>query len=431
MIELLNIILSIAIFFGLSFFSFFLFTGSKINKQKFDIIDITGTNFIILLNTILLASLINPNKEILFFFCTFVSLLSIAMIFKRVGKLTNKIIYFFLFFFVLVVSIDISNNFDYSWDTKKYYLHKATGFYENFFIDDFSKKSEYPHFASYIWAFFWKNNFLNYEYTGRLVFGYIYILSIFYFVNSFNIEKFIKIFFSILLILLTYKTNLFDGRPDILIFSFYLFLAKYLFEIFHKNNFNLKNILLTILTLNLILWTKTEGLVYSILICLTLVLFVKKNQSSKILFCFLIFLTIAIKYITYHYYGISLNPHEDTFGESILSKMDINFIILRSWQIISWYVVYFLTNPIIIISLLSLIIIWKRYKKLFSNFNYLYFFFVAKFSVLFLTYFVTSYPMPFQVKYSLDRIILHSSGLFLIIVYFCIVTLLKDKKIIK
>ncbi len=431
MIELLNIILSIAIFFGLSFFSFFLFTGSKINKQKFDIIDITGTNFIILLNTILLASLINPNKEILFFFCTFVSLLSIAMIFKRVGKLTNKIIYFFLFFFVLVVSIDISNNFDYSWDTKKYYLHKATGFYENFFIDDFSKKSEYPHFASYIWAFFWKNNFLNYEYTGRLVFGYIYILSIFYFVNSFNIEKFIKIFFSILLILLTYKTNLFDGRPDILIFSFYLFLAKYLFEIFHKNNFNLKNILLTILTLNLILWTKTEGLVYSILICLTLVLFVKKNQSSKILFCFLIFLTIAIKYITYHYYGISLNPHEDTFGESILSKIDINFIILRSWQIISWYVVYFLTNPIIIISLLSLIIIWKRYKKLFSNFNYLYFFFVAKFSVLFLTYFVTSYPMPFQVKYSLDRIILHSSGLFLIIVYFCIVTLLKDKKIIK
>ena len=148
----------------------------------------------------------------------------------------------------------------------------------------------------------------------------------------------------------------------------------------------------------------------------------------QILFCLLIFITIAIKYITYHYYGISINPHEDTFGESILSKIDINFIILRSWQIISWYVVYFLTNPIIIISLLSLIIIWKRYKKLFNSFNYLYFFFIAKFSVLFLTYFITSYPMPFQVKYSLDRIIFHSSGLFLIIVYFCIVSLLKDKK---
>jgi len=431
MIELLNIILSVTIFFGLSFFSFFLFSGSKVNKNNLDIIDITGTNFIILLNTILLVSLINPNKEILFFFCIFVSFFSIIIVLKKINKLTNKLIYFFLFFFVLVVSIDISNNFDYSWDTKKYYLHKATGFYENFFIDDFAKKSEYPHFASYIWAFFWKNNFLNYEYTGRLVFGYIYILSIFYFVNSFNIEKFIKIFFSILLILLTYKTNLFDGRPDILIFSFYLFLAKYLFEIFHKSNFSLRNILLTILTLNLILWTKTEGLVYSILICLTLVLFVKKNQSSKILFCLLIFITIAIKYITYHYYGISINPHEDTFGESILSKIDINFIILRSWQIISWYVVYFLTNPIIIISLLSLIIIWKRYKKLFNSFNYLYFFFIAKFSVLFLTYFITSYPMPFQVKYSLDRIIFHSSGLFLIIVYFCIVSLLKDKKIIK
>ena len=167
MIELLNIILSITIFFGLSFFSFFLFNASKINKNNLDIIDITGTNFIILLNTILLVSLINPNKEILFFFYIFVSFLSIVIILKRINKLTNKLIYFFLFFFILIFSFDISNNFVYSWDTKKYYLHKTTGFYENFFIDDFAKKSEYPHFASYIWAFFWKNNFLNYEYLSE------------------------------------------------------------------------------------------------------------------------------------------------------------------------------------------------------------------------------------------------------------------------
>ena len=431
MIELLNLLFSIIIFLGLSFFSFFLFSGSKINKNNLDVIDISGANFIIFLNTVLLLSLINPNKEILFLFCIFISLLSIIIILKRINKLKNKLIYFFLFFFVLIISIDISNNFDYSWDTKKYYLHKATGFYENFFIDDFAKKSEYPHFASYIWAFFWKNSFLNYEYVGRLVFGYIYVLSIFYFINSFNTEKFIKILFSIVLILFTYKTKLFDGRPDILIFSFYLFLAKYLFEIFHKNNFNLRNILLTILTLNLILWTKTEGLVYNVIICLTLILFIKNHYNKKILFCSSIFLLIAIKYFTYHYYGISLNPHEDTFGDSIISKIDFSFIILRSWQIISWYFVYFLTNPIIIVSLLSLFIIWKRYKKLLSSFNYLYFFFTIKFSVIFLIYFVTSYPMPFQLKYSLDRVISHSSGIFLIIAYFCISKILKDKNIIK
>ena len=314
---------------------------------------------------------------------------------------------------------------------KKYYLHKATAFYENFFIDDFVKKSEYPHFASYIWAFFWKNSFLNYEYTGRIVFGYIYTLSIFYFINSFNAEKFVKIVFSIILILFTYKTKLFDGRPDILIFSFYLFLAKYLFEIFHKNNFNLKNILLTVLTLNLILWTKTEGLIYNVIICLTLLLFINNNNNKKIIFCSSIFLLIAIKYLTYYYYGLSFNPHEDTFGESIISKIDLNFIILRSSQIISWYSVYFLTNPIMIVSLLSLVIIWKRYKKLLSSFNYLYFFFAIKFSVIFIIYFVTSYPMPFQLKYSLDRIISHSSGIFLIIAYFCISKILKDKNIIK
>ena len=162
MIEIPNIILTVIVFLILSFFSNFLFYSSVKKQNNLDIIDISGKNFIIFLNIILISSIFNPNKEILFFLCLFISILSLYFFLKEIGKFKNKILYAFLFFFVFVLAIDISNNFGYTWDTKKYYLHKATAFYQNFFIDDFVKKTEYPHFGPYIWSFFWKNNLLNF-----------------------------------------------------------------------------------------------------------------------------------------------------------------------------------------------------------------------------------------------------------------------------
>tara|TARA_B100001063_G_scaffold238435_1_gene260611 strand:+ start:513 stop:1811 length:1299 start_codon:yes stop_codon:yes gene_type:complete len=428
MIEILNIILTVTIFLIISIFSNFLFYSRFRNQNNLDIIDISGKNFIIFLNIILISSIFNPDKEILFFLCFFISILSLYFFLKKIGRFKNKILYSFLFFLVFIIAIDISNNFGYTWDTKKYYLHKATAFYQNFFIDDFVKKAEYPHFGSYIWSFFWKNNLLNFEYTGRLVFGYIYVLSVFYFINSFKFSDYIKILISILLILATYETLLFDGRPDILVFSFFLFISKYLFEIFHKNQFDYPNIILIILTLNLILWTKSEGIAYVLLIASTLILFVKNNLNKKIFLIGLVLIIISLKYFTYYYYDISLNPHEDTFNLRLIKEIDLNYIATRSSQIVSWYFVYFFTNPIIILSSLSLLIILIRYKSLLSKFNYLYFFLLAKFCVLYATFFVTVYPMPFHVKYSLDRIIFHSSGLFLVIIYFFVINFLKDKK---
>ena len=428
MIEILNIFLTVIIFFILSFFSYFPLNTSKIFKNNRDIIDISGKNFLILLNGILILSLFNPNKQIIFFVFLFLSLVSVYMFFLKNSNFTNKIFYIILFLFVLIISIDISNNFGYTWDTKKYLLHKATGFYQNFFIDDFVKKTEYPHFGTYIWSFFWKNNFLNYEYTGRLIYGYIYVLSVFYFINSFNILSHLKILISILLILLTYKTLLFDGRPDILIFSLFLFLSKFFFKIFHKREINFVNIFFIVLILNLILWTKSEGIAYVLLTTFTLLLFIKKNIEKKILLTSLVFLIILTKYATYHYYGLSLNPNVETFSSKILTSINFEFVITRSIQIFSWYFIYLFTNPIIIFSILSLIIISIKYKKLLTQFNYLYFFLIAKFCVIFVTFFITIYPMPFHLKYSLDRIIFHSSGLFLVIIYYCIINFLKDKK---
>ena len=125
---------------------------------------------------------------------------------------------------------------------------------------------------------------------------------------------------------------------------------------------------------------------------------------------------------------IVLNPNVETFSSKILSFIYFEFVITRSIQIFSWYFIYLLTNPIIIFSILFLILISIKYKKLLIQFNYLYFFLIAKFFVIFATFFITIYPMPFHLKYSLDRIIFHSSGLFLVIIYYFVINFLKDKK---
>ena len=199
-------------------------------------------------------------------------------------------------------------------------------------------------------------------------------------------------------------------------------------KFFHKREINFVNIFFIVLILNLILWTKSEGIAYVLLTIFTLLLFIKKNIKKKLILTSLVFLMILTKYATYHYYGLSLNPNVETFSSKILSFIDFEFVITRSIQIFSWYFIYLLTNPIIIFSILSLILISIKYKKLLIQFNYLYFFLIAKFFVIFVTFFITIYPMPFHLKYSLDRIIFHSSGLFLVIIYYFIINFLKDKK---
>ena len=112
-------------FFNIKFFSSLFLLNFSTNKKRIDILDLSGSSFIIFLNIILVFLLINPNKELLFYFCISISLLSIFILIKNEFKLENKVLYFFLLFFVLLFFLDISNNFEYTRDTKKYYLHKT------------------------------------------------------------------------------------------------------------------------------------------------------------------------------------------------------------------------------------------------------------------------------------------------------------------
>ena len=427
--EIFNLFFTVLVLILLSFFSFFIIFKKKTINLKIDLIDTLGTNYIILLNCILLFSLFNPDKNILFIILVLISIFSLIFFLKKNFLINDKKIFIFFVFLIIIVSIDIANNFDFSWDTKKYYLHKATAFYQNFFVNDFFKKTEYPHFPTYLWAFFWKNSYLDYEYVGRLAYGYTFLLSIFYFTNSLKLNDGYKVLTAILIFLTIYKTELFDGRPDILMFSFFLFIARNLYELFHNKDQSFYNFFIIFLTLNLVLWTKSEGVAYMVISAITIFIFSKIDFNKKIIFLFGIIFLISLKLLFYHYYGLSLNPNEETFKIDIFKKISLIFLFERSIQILSWFVIYFIANPIVMITSFFLLIIFFNFKIILNNFKYLYFFFVFKFMVIFGTYLITAYPMPFHLKYSLDRVILHSSGLWLIISIFFINYLYKNKKL--
>ena len=226
MIETSNLIIQMLVFFILSFFPFIYLIKFTNGIKDHDIISFFGINFLFTLNIILFTSFINPSKIILFTSIFFISLIS-ALYTLAKNKINNSnfLIVFFLFLLFFFISVDIANNFNFSWDVKKYYLPKATAFFQNYFVEDLTKKTEYPYYPSYLWAFFWKNSFLSYEYFGRMVYGYIYILAIFYFLTIQNLTNVLKIILSFLILFISYQTELFDGRPDVLIFAYCLFVA--------------------------------------------------------------------------------------------------------------------------------------------------------------------------------------------------------------
>jgi hypothetical protein len=428
--EIINIFFQILIFITLSFFpSYYLFNSNK-NLKELNIINFLGVNFLFVLNIILIFSFFNFNKEILFIFLLFLSVTSLFFFLIKSKKMISReyILLVFLLLLTFFISIDISNSFDFSWDSKKYYIPRAFAFFQSFFVDDLLKHTERPYYSTYIWSFFWKNSLIEYEYFGRMIYGYIYILSIFYLLSIKYFNWLTKIVFCLAIILLTYNSNFFDGRPDILMFSLFLFLSRELFKIFHERKVNFVSFIVLSLILNLILWTKSEGTVYILITFFSIIFFLKGNINFKIYLGISIIAMLVAKTIFYNYWGLSLNPNESHFSLSFINLLSIKLILVRTFQIFIWYFVYFFTNPIVILTLFVVVYLYFYDRKKIKNFSYIYCFLILKFLAIFLASIISVYELSlsFHLKYTLDRVILHSSGLLLIISISCLEKFKKD-----
>ena len=414
--EFFNIIIQIFFFLVLSCLPFSYVLNQKKILNNFKPIDYLSANFLILLNIILVFSFFNFDKEVLFLCLIILSVLSLIFLIIKKVKFYNNILFYSFLFIIFFVSVDIANTFSFDWDTKKYYLPRAYAFFQSLFVDDLIKHTERPYFSTYIWSFFWKNSLIQYEYFGRMIYGYLYVLSIFYFFDIKKIELKSKIILCLILILFTYKSSLFTGNPDILMFSLFMFLAKELYKIFSDDISN-NNLITLSLILNLMIWFKSEGMVYSIITFISVLFFLKNNNKFKILLFLSITTFLTIKILFYNYWGLSLNPNQSLFSSTFLNLLSFNLILERSLLVCLWYLTYFFTNPIVIFILFFVVYLFFNHRTRIKYLNFIICFFLIKFLAIYFSSIISTYELTlnFHLKYTVDRVIFQSSGLLLII----------------
>ncbi len=415
--ELINIIL--VLFLTLFLMSGGLFYIYQKNKISIISLDHISQNLILLFNFIWIASIFNFSKNAFCIFLFIFSSILFTFIIKK-KKISLHLDFFSLIsiFLILILAVVISNDLFLSHDSRLYWIEKAKIFYNDQFVnDDKTIKNEYPHFGTFLWAFFWKNSFLDYEYVGRIPYLLIYIFSISYLVNVLKVKLSSKLILIFIIILLSFESKNFDGRQDILFFSYNIFISRFLFEIFIEKKEIKKNLILTILTLNLILWTKTDGLLYLLVYGLILLIYLK-NKLKFISLASIAFI-FMVKLYFYTHWNISLNPSAQMYDSNILQRIIEIDLIYRSYSILYWYIINLIKNPLLLVSITIIGIIFLKNKKILIKFNYIFLFYVFITLGIFASFLPTMYDFPFAMIGSFDRIIMQHSGIFLLpILYF-------------
>ena len=420
MIEVINIIFFVfSAVFLLSYGKKNIFFNIALNEKKI-CYEYQALNLLIVLNIIWFSSIFDLNKNIIFLailtilFFNFVKNISINK--KGISNIDNHLIILFLIIFLL--SIVIAHDLFFSHDVRLYWFEKTILFYNDLFItEDQTIKPEYPHFGTYLWSFFWKFSFLELEYFGRIFYLVIYIFSIFYILGKINFSKvYVKYFLLIFIILLTFKIKWFDGRQDILVFSFNNFIFGFLYELISNKSKKLIHVFGIILSMNLLLWTKTDSMLYIITYSLIILIYLKNNEKLKLIIG--IITIILIKIIFYKVYEVSLNPNLDTFGINILEHIQNLDMIYRIFQIGIWYIIGILRNPILLISIVIMVLCIKEIK--FKEYSYFMLAYAVISLGIFSVYLITQYDFPFAMIGTVGRVFLQFSMIFLIpILKFC------------
>lgn len=435
MIELINIISQLLIF--ILIFSIGNFSGLKKNylvENYSNLYENYSYNIIIQLNLILFLSFLNINLETIIYvyliFIFFLLIYNFHFLLLKENYLNHHI--YFLFFICLVIFLDISFNLTLSWDTEKFWYQKTLNFYNGYTIDNLTNtnRSNYPHFGDLVWALFWKFSLIAEEYSGRLFYGFFYVISISLLISNLKTKVLYKFIFVLLIVIATYDYRiLFSGNKEILIFSILCLLLHSL----NKFNFNKvkdtnKEIIFFILAANLLLWSKQEGFVYLISLLIPLVLLFKINKNKKFIIIIFSILFYLIKLFVYKSYNFDLNLksccYNDFTIQGIIGKISFDRFLL----ILSYLAFYLFQNFIFIIGLIILMLGIKNKKFLLKNL-YLYLMIFLNFSFIITIYILTDADLDTMLRTGIERLVFMFMPVFIILIvnyinYF-------DKRLIK
>jgi hypothetical protein len=405
------------IFFTTPFNLVFNKITKNVSKNNFYIISL---NFIILSNILLFFSFFKLNYNYIFFFQILLSFfLILYFIYKKKISINifykNFKIYLFFFFINLTLFFLLANHLRLEWDGLAFWFYKTNAFYQGASFEDLKNLvyQNYPHLGSFIWAFFWKNSYLQIEYFGRFIYIFAYILSIFSITDLLkkSYSTNFKIIFCVLIILFTYDHMLFGGYQEYLIFSILLFASRFIYEYSFLNRNKFIDLIVILFTANLLIWIKQEGIFYFLFIILLLIFNVVNNYLKKYIIIMFSVVAIGVSIFLFHQLIGGFNFQSKLLHHSFM--IDLNFFtILKK---VSWIVYYtfitFLKYPIWILIFLSYVVI--IFVKNNIKINYFYFFLFLNIIFIFAVFIHTPYNLREMLANASHRLMLQTAGFYI------------------
>ena len=417
MIEFTAILLQFFVFLVFSIPSLFIFNKSISKIYNFSFFENLVFNLLIFFNLILFLSLYKLNlKEIIFSYLVFLLIIYFLNLinFKNFkNKIINSFnIYYIILIFIIcfVIFIDIASDATLSWDAEKFWVHKTLNFYNGYDIENLVnvKKPYYPYLGNLIWSFFWKLSFIDHEYSGRLFYGFFFVISIFLLSSNLNLSTIYKSIFSVLFVILTYEYffEIFNGDQDILIFSLIAISMHCFYRLSNYSNIN-KNLYIFFIALiiNSLIWIKQEGMISSFIILLTLIIFFKLNFRQKLILIFSYSLFMILRIIIFNHFNFNNDILlHDSFTDFSIQSIFNKIVFYKYILILKYFLIanfkYYLLVPGFLILILSYL-----NKQLFKKISYVYFFLLLNFIFLLAVYTMTDKSVEFMLNTTLDRLI--------------------------
>lgn len=177
----------VEIFFSfLSIFVFLLIFSYPINVfnyniffkgVKFNIFDTILLNVVFHLNILLFLSFFSLDLNKIFIVHILVGILFFIFYYKNYSIFIKKELFLVIFFLIncYCLFIAIVSNPTLGWDGVAHWFFKVQTYFQDGNFKNLKNLpyDYYPHLGTYVWAYFWKNSFLQFEYYGRF-FLYLY-----------------------------------------------------------------------------------------------------------------------------------------------------------------------------------------------------------------------------------------------------------------
>ena len=396
------------------FVTLFLIPFSKVINYKTTIISnfysFLSENLIVIFNYLLLLTFLEislKNILVIFIISSIVSLIAFKKIFLQLINFYSYLL--FIVFIVILLSIDLSYNLTLFWDAQTMWLPKTIMFFENNTISDLKKfvRPEYPYLGSLIWAFFWKLSTFEYEYLGRISYIICFCLSVFAFLELAKLKRINYYSIILLFILFIYDYWHFRGSQEILIFSFLILSAKYLYLIIIENNLKINNLIFFLLSLNLVIWTKNEGIFFSTFLFISFIGFSKYDIKQKIITIIVFMFLILFRFGIYKINDLNVGLSPD-FQITEMFSILITNINLNNLALIFKHLIYSIIKfPFIFLSILIFLILILKKENL-KKFNFVYVYMFLSISFIIVVYLSSTLNIKFMVETGLNRLVFES-----------------------